>query len=205
MDYYKKAQAQVFLGVIITSLMIPVAVWTYWTDGSLLKIFLYLYAGLFFTIAVGGITLLVFAVYLRMKTISQILDERMSKITSRDLKHFCESDEKVFSTLAQVYQDMMEVCDEMNFCYGIQIMLAFALIFFYTLFGSFTAYVDIAANWRLTNTTISSIGFAVYYNIVLIAVVISCTLLNRQVLKTKQSFFILTSLVAFRPMTFRRN
>lgn len=162
--------------------MIPITVWTYKTDGSLLKIFLYLYAGFHFTIGVGAITLFVVGTHLRLKTISEILAMRIRKEEAWEKREpFEKSDEEVFTSLAQIYQELMEICDDMNFCYGFQIMLAFGLMFFYTLFTFFTAYTDFMVVKYLTDVTISSIGFALYYNFVLLAVIFACIVANQQV------------------------
>lgn len=174
-NYLKIVIVHLLCGTIVTSLMIPMAVWTYFTDGSILKVVLYFYAGMYFTVAVGGITLFSVAIFLRLRSMNEIL---MSRITVR---HEATLNREVFATLAAVYEEIIEICDEINFCYGLQVMMSFGLIFVYSLFTLFTAYTDFVADKRLNDATISSLGFSVYYDFVLIVVIKTFRSTERQV------------------------
>ena len=174
---------------LIILLIIPLSIITYALDGSLLKIPLYLYSSLYFAISMGIATVYTSGIQVRLVTLSHILTSKFSrssseKIVQVEAQAVNRSDEnvKLFSTLAEIYQVLMESCDEINVCCGIQLLMGFAFVFFLTLFASFTAFTDYANQGFFLTSTITSAGFCIYYNFLLTAVISACSMLETEVI-----------------------
>lgn len=167
----------------VTFLIIPLTVTMYIIDGSLFKIPLYIYSSFYFTVTVGSITIYTWGVYIRLESVSRLLAQTMKRSKTDGVIHVktSEDDTKVIATLSEIYQDLIEICDDINICYGLTLMLGFGLIYFFSLFTSFTVYTDFLNVGSFTNVSVSSLGFCIYYNIVLASVILTCFLLGSEV------------------------
>lgn len=154
-------------------------------SSSLIKIFLFLYSSFYFTATVGTITSYILGTYIRLLPIGIILKSKLKR--GRNMKFIVvheinnQNDSEVIATLAEVYHMLIDVCDDINHCYGFQTMLGFGLIFLNTLFTSFTAYTDVVNDGNLSPSTIVSIAFSAYYNFFIASVLFSCSLLEKEV------------------------
>lgn len=182
------------IAFIIISLILPLTAVMFFIDESrsYIKMFLFFYSNIYFTTSVGSITSVVSGIYIRLLSISEFLT---LKLNSKNTKHkFINvqevdktSDSKVIEILAEIYQDLVEICDEVNICYGFQTMLGFGLIFFSTLFTNFTAYIDIVNDGHLSSVTIYTMTFSVYFNFFLVSVILVCSLLEFEVCPQRNS------------------
>lgn len=166
-------------------MILPLNARMYYLDGSLLKVPLFLYSSFYFTISIGAVTGITRGLQMRIESISHILktlsrrpgNDKIVKVSSSTRN----SDAEIISTLADIYQDIIRVCDGINVYSGPSMMLGFGLIFFYTLFTSFTIYTDLVNEGFLTASSDSSLGFSIFYNIVLVCVIYMCSELKSEV------------------------
>lgn len=160
----------------------------YFFERSILKVPLFIYSSLYFCLSVGSITVYIMGVYLRINSIADFLKLRlllksllfrgnMLVIKSKDQ----QDDVEVISTLMDIYNDILDTCDEINICFGFQLMIAFGIIFFYTLFTTFTAYTDLINDGCLTPSTICSTIFCIYFNLALASIIFYCILMESSV------------------------
>jgi hypothetical protein len=182
-DYEKVMRQHFLLQATFMSLIHPFVVFQYFMDRNLLRCILVLYAGQYFIFSVGSISGFSIATYFRLKTVSKILQLKVqqSKIVQVEDK---AQDEKLFTVLMKSYSTVMNVCNGINLCYSFPTMLGFGVVFFFTIFTTFTAYTDVVSEKRLSVSTISSIVFCVYYNLFLVVVIGSCMILKREVWQT---------------------
>jgi hypothetical protein len=191
-DYSPTLRRILSVGLAILLLIIPLTAFSYFVDrSSILKIPLNFYASLYFSLSIGSTTIYTTNLNLRLKTITEILALNVHKKSTKNIINVKSSDdreiENVYNTLAGTYSTLMDTCDDANLCCGFQMMLSFGLIFFYTLFTTFTAYTDLISEGTLTLTTINSAAFCVYYNFFLTVVVFTCTMVENQVKRLKTS------------------
>lgn len=88
---------------------------------------------------------------------------------------------KVIETTATIYQLLMDICDDVNLCYGTQLLFGFGAVYFYTLLMLFTVYKDLSVGGRLTTATISSGAYGLYFTSVLTGVIMTCSWLESEV------------------------
>lgn len=171
--------------VVSISLIFPLLVMVYFMDSSVLKIPLYLYTTLNFTICVGSVTCFVLSVFVRLISVNEVLKLQLSRRSEEKIILVKAIDRKddveVIRTLADIFSDLMDTCDDINVSYGIQLMVGFGMIFFYALFASFTAYTDYVTEGRLTFISIAPLAFSCYYIFVLTIIIITCGLIDGEV------------------------
>lgn len=154
---------------------------------SLIKVALFLYSSIFFTTSIGSITAYVMGIYVRLVSMSKFLElKKIRKLSSQNCVHVKGVEDKnsseVIGILTTIYQQLIDICDDVNLVYGFQTMLGFGLIFFYTLFTNLTAYTDFWNDGRLSPVTINAISFSVYFNISIASVLFTCSLLDSEVI-----------------------
>lgn len=158
----------------------------YLLDGSVLKIPLYIHTSCYFTLIISSVTAYTRAIFFRLETVTHILARIMNRSKADDVvlvKALEGKDEaEIIAALSGIYQDVIEICDDINICHGLKLMLGFGLVYFYTLFTSFTVYTDFVNVGSLTDVSLSALGFCIYYNIVLASVIFSCIELNSEVI-----------------------
>ena len=163
----------------ILSLIFPLTALMYYFDGSLLKIPLCIYSGIYFSMSVGSVIGFTSALYLRLNSISHVLMSISKNQSDKKIIFLKESnnnpddDSKIIATLAEIYQDLIESYKEVNICSGFSLMLGFGLIFFCSLFSSFSIFTDFL-DGTLSSNSCSSVGFVFYYNIVLMTIILTC-------------------------------
>lgn len=146
-----------------------------------MKIPLYIYSSFYFSFSIGLVTNYILRMHARLSCISQVLKSIFKRSDGKKIVHVealsRNNDSKVIANLAEIYQDLIESCDEINICYGFPLMLGFGLIFFLTLFTSFTVYTDFLDGGFLTGSY-STLGFCIYYNLILISLIVTCNRLD---------------------------
>jgi hypothetical protein len=83
---------------------------------------------------------------------------------------------EIIVKLNEIYDQLMTLSGSISRCYGFQVMLGFGLVFFYTIFTSFTIYKDLFNDGKLQNKTISSFLFCIYYNFIMNCIIWVCSL-----------------------------
>ena len=175
-DYMTVLKRNFLISFAFMSTIWPMTGFYYYMDRSLLKAPLVLYAALYFTFCIGSVSAYTLAIFYRLQSINEVLQRKY--LQSKAGKTIGKiRDEKVFMVSMKVYSSLMDVCDDVNLCYGFSTMLGFGTVFFYTIFTSFTAYMDIIGSKKLLPATISSVSFCIYYNIYLSLVIFSCMVL----------------------------
>ena len=157
-------------GILIASMIWPLAGFLYFVTKSSLKVSLVLYSGLYFVLSVGSNSAYISGVFHHMKKTNEVMKV---KLIEKSINN-----EKDFIQLLEIYSDLMNICDSINLTFGFPTMLGFGVVFFYSIFVAFTAYMDIVGDGKLSLITISSLGFSVYYLIFLAVVVFVSSKLN---------------------------
>ena len=160
-------------GILITSMIWPLAGFLYFVTESPLKVSLVLYAGLYFILSVGSNSAYISGIFYHLKQTNEILQAKLAEKS--------KNNEKDFAKLTEIYSDLMNICDDINLTFGFPTMLGFGAVFFYTIFSTFTAYMDIIGEGKLSQITISSLGFSVYYLFFLTVVILVCSKVNTEV------------------------
>jgi hypothetical protein len=75
----------------------------------------------------------------------------------------------------------MNSCDDISLIFGVPMMLGIGIVFFFSIFSNFTAYMDIAGEGKLSPLTISSVVFALYYGGFVVVVVFVCSRVTSEV------------------------
>jgi len=75
-----------------------------------------------------------------------------------------------------VFDNLMVVWNMINFMYSFANMLAFGVVWSYTIFTLFSIYKNLTACGCLSGKTISAIAFCFYYNIICVSSVQNVTL-----------------------------
>lgn len=170
---------------LIMSLIFPLTGLMYYLERSLLKIPLFIYSSLYFTLGVGSVTIYIMAVRYRLDTIITVLKlclHRRSIGKFLLVKEVSQNDDiPILRALADIYSDLIHICEEINVCFGFQLMVSYGLIFFYTLFTSFSAYTDLINEGFLTPITLTSATFCLYFNFFLTNVVLTCSMVENRV------------------------
>lgn len=132
----------------------------------------------------GAITGFILGIYCRLRSLTEVLNSLLHRKSTHGLLtvNGGERNEiKVIETMARIYQDLMDICDDVNLCYGTQLLFGFGAMFFYTLLMLFTVFKDLSVGGRLTKATISSGTYGIYYNLVLTGLILTCSLLECEV------------------------
>jgi 7tm Chemosensory receptor len=155
---------------VLVSFNIPLTGMSYCFDGILVKMFLFLYSNYYMSICIGTVSSYTSATTYRLNAMKNFLDLKLQR------KNSCEKPATVddYATLTKMYHKVLDCVDRINVSFSLQLMIGVGLIFFYTLFTSFSAYVDFIDKGHLTPITISSISFCVYHNLFLAAVIFTC-------------------------------
>lgn len=164
-------------------LIFPLTALSYYVDSSsLLKIPLFFYASLYLSLSIGSASVYTINVYIRLEKLIEVLrtEVKVKKNFVQTKAHEASTENKI-KTMARIYCDMVDSCDTANICFGFQMSLSFGLIFFYTLFTTFTAYTDFLNMKTLTPATFTSVVFCLYYNILVATVVNTCTEIGEKV------------------------
>lgn len=163
-------------------LIIPLTALSYFVDSSsLLKIPLFFYASLYLSLCIGSATVYTINVYVRLETLIEVLKTEVKGKNVVQIKKQEISTENKIKTSASIYCDLLDNCDAANTCFGFQMMLSFGLIFFYTLFTTFTAYTDVLNVKTLTPVTLTAGAFCLYYNALMAIVIYTCTTVGQKV------------------------
>lgn len=157
----------------------------YFTENSILKVPLYVYGALYFSLSVGSISIYVLSIYFRLFSIKQVLQLKLNNFSFGRILFVdafnSRDDPDVYGALAEIYCDLMDINDEINICVGFQLMIAFGLVFFYSLFTSFSIYTDFVDEGRLSAITIASTSFCAYFNFFLTVVILTCNMAEQEV------------------------
>jgi 7tm Chemosensory receptor len=181
-DYMKILKNFFKVSFSIVAMVIPLTAFSYFMDKSLLRVPLVLYASLYFTLSVGSAASYNYGVYKRLESVNEVLLTKLNQPGIIHVKTTNQTEEtEVFVGLSQIYSILMNVCDDINLCFGFQMMLGFGIVFFYTLFTTFTAYTDFVSEGTLSSTTISSIAFCIFFNVFLTLVIFTCNILDKEV------------------------
>lgn len=181
-DHLKSIKKFFAISSTIVIFNIPLTAFSYFMDKSLLKVPLVLYASLYFTLSVGMGASYSYGIFKRLESVNEVLLTKLNKPGVVHVKTTNQTKEmETFAGLSQVYSILMDICDDVNLCFGFQMMLGFGIVFFYSLFTTFTGYTDFITEGTLSPTTISSIAFCVFFNFFLTLVIFTCSMLDVEV------------------------
>ena len=176
MNYLSVIKTNIKIASFFTSMIWPLTGFLYFVDRSVVKVSLVLYAGFYFILSVGSVTAYVSGVSYRLKSLNEVLTMKYENYSVKIYQ-----DNNGFVKMMEIYSDLMNICDDINLTFGFPTMLGFGAVFFYTIFSTFTAYMDIIGEGKLSQITISSLGFSVYYLFFLTVVILVCSKVNTEV------------------------
>lgn len=171
------------VGRVLLIITVLLQFMAYFLNGSLMTVLFYIYASLFYMSVNGRTSGTNAAIKDRLQTMVDFIKFKANQELSVKNRGIEERkvDLKIIAKLSEIYQKIADGCDERNRCQGFQLMLGFGMIFFYTLFTFFTAYIDIVRDGKLSNPTISSVIFCLFFNFFVATVILTCTLSNKVV------------------------
>lgn len=171
------------VGRVLLIILVLLQVMAYLLNGSLVTVLFYIYASLFYMNVNGRTSATNAAIRDRLQTMVDFIKFKANQelsVKNRTIEER-KAELKIIAKLSEVYQKIANGCDERNRCQGFQLMLGFGMVFFYTLFTFFTAYIDIVREGKLGHPTISSIIFCLFFNFFVATVILTCTLCNSTV------------------------
>jgi hypothetical protein len=179
MDYAKmfRMYGVACLGILLVILALELLV--YFVYGSAVKVILHLYASLYFSLNIGICTVTILSVTIRLKRINSVCrsllihgDYQNAVMNVRTVRKHDETE--TIGKLYEIYSICIDVCDLINLCFMFQVMMGYGLVFFFTIFTSFTVYKDISSHGYLLPETIVAVAFCLYYNFYLILIIFMC-------------------------------
>jgi hypothetical protein len=176
-DYSNIVKSNTAKGFCITSMVYPLTAFLFYMDRSILKTSLVFYSGFYFIMCVGSITAYVSGVFYRLQSLNEVLKLK-SEVTIFKRKEGSEND---LAKLMEIYSILMKACDDINLIFGVPTTFGIGIVFFFSIFSNFTAYMDIAGEGSLSSLTIPSIAFALYYGVFVVVVVFVCCRLTSEV------------------------
>lgn len=166
-------------------LIIPLLIFNYYNELNPIKSALYAYSSFYFLLNFALPISYMFGVNFRLMTLSQILKSKFKenrKLTMMDIKAMKTSEDAyLYEVLTSAYNEIIKVCGMVSKTYGFQLMLSYGVTFFYTLFITFTVYTDYIDMGYLTKITQSSLGFCIFYNCFVVAVIVQCEIITARV------------------------
>lgn len=152
----------------------------------LYKVVMHLYSTLYLTLNVGICTLSILAVIIRLKRIncvckSLLIHGDYQKSVTKVRTINSEDEMATIGKLYEIYSLCIDVCDLINLCFMFQVMLGYGLVFFHTIFVSFTVYKDFSTFGCLLPETTCSLAFCLYYNLFLILIIAMCSSAEQEV------------------------
>lgn len=166
-------------------LIIPLLIFNYYSELNPIKSALYAYSSFYFLLNFALPVSYMFGVNFRLITLSQILKSKFKenrKLTMMDIKAMKTSDDAcLYEILTSAYNEIIKVCGMVSKTYGFQLMLSYGVTFFYTLFITFTVYTDYIDMGYMTKITQSSLGFCIFYNCFVAAVIVQCEIITARV------------------------
>jgi hypothetical protein len=176
-DYTSIVKANTVKGACITSVIYPLTAFLFYMDRSILKTSLTFYAGFYFIMCVGSITAYVAGVFYRLQSLNEVLKLKSGVTIFKNTK----TSDNDFGKLMEIYSILMNSCDDISLIFGVPMMLGIGIVFFFSIFSNFTAYMDIAGEGKLSPLTISSVVFALYYGGFVVVVVFVCSRVTSEV------------------------
>lgn len=150
------------------------------------KAILHLYSTLYLTINVGIGTASILSIIIRLKRINSVCKSLLIhgdyENSVKKVRTINKEDEmEMIGKLYEIYSLCIDVCDLINLCFMFQVMLGYGLVFFHTIFVSFTVYKDFSTHGCLLPETTCSLAFCLYYNIFLILIIAMCSSAEQEV------------------------
>lgn len=184
---YQVEYIKFLLAVCLISLLFgffiftPLFILMYFLDGSIVKMLLYFYSTTIFVLNVGSATIYIMGIFMRLRSLKHIIMTLLhlpldNKLGIETIKYRDHDEKEILVKLNEIYGQLMTLCGSISRCYGLQVMLGFGLVFFYTIFCSFAIYKDLLINGKLENRTISSLLFCIYSNFIMTCIIWGCSL-----------------------------
>lgn len=173
----------VVVGRILIVILTSLHFMAYYLNNSPVKVLFYLYASLFYMNVIGRASATNAAIITRLMAMAEFIEMKADQemvVKNRSLIER-KAELRIVAKLSEIYQRIADGCDERNRCQGFQLMLGFGMMFFYTLFTSFTAYIDLVRTGKLDNSTITAIAFCLFFNFFVATVILTCSKTNHAV------------------------
>lgn len=188
--HYERIASRMRLGIFgLMFMSFPLSVSIYFIERSILKACLYWYSAVYFIISVGSVVGLMNGTFIRFKSVTRIaqsiLDEQNERRISGKNKPDTNNVELI-ATGYKIYRDLIEIYTSLNICNGVQAMLGFSLVYFYSIFTGFMVFRDLRDDKTLNNITIASIIYVTYLHIFTSSLIFVCHLVEQEPKKTSK-------------------
>lgn len=156
----------------VSCLSLPTTFFFYLMDGSLIKSLLYFFSGFGFVIMVSAVVFFFGGIFVRIRNINANLKIMINNSKVRDFNGKCGS--RKIAKCIQVYGKLIDANRLLNQCFGVQGMLGFGVLFFFTIFTSFMAFKDITTEGTLAGVTAGSVVFVLYLQTYSLTLILIC-------------------------------
>lgn len=183
-DYSHIANRTRKIALFLIFWSLPLNMFTYYIEKSILKAFLYWYSGTYFILSFGSVVGVLNGSYIRFKSINNMFEyflDTPNKV-NRIKSEF--SDTKIITVGIEAYGNLMDIYESINICNGIQALLGFGLLYFYTIFTGFMIFKDWSVNGKASNLTIASFLFGCYLHIFTSSLIYVCHIVEEEPKKT---------------------
>lgn len=182
-DYQSEIKAMTVILFLMMSLILPLSYLVYLIDGTILRALLYLYSGVFFLLSVSSVVGLVFGVGVRVKSINKVLKYLADPSEIVIVNTIGKRNIETIRIMFEVYGNLVVISDAINLCYGVPVLLAFGLLYFYSLFVNYVAFKNFKNDGYLDNITTTGLIYSSFLQIFMNAVVYVCILTETEVKK----------------------
>lgn len=159
----------------------------YCIDNLLLKAFVYEYLGSYYLLVTSSASSVIVAIFLRARDINKSLENMIYEKKARG-SNFSAFDNKRYIntilTFIKVFGEIIEVNRLANFCYGMSVMIDYALLFSFTTFVGFLSSKDLTDDGSFSSMTVALIVYISAMNILSTLIVFVCEISVREATKT---------------------
>lgn len=179
-DYTRYGNITMAVYMFLLFLLVVMTIVVYLLNGSLLKAGLVLYSGVNYVISAGTVTAFVSAIHLRLESMNKLCTSMMTTSYGdsrvKQVKSFSAKTEniEIIRTLIDVYAKLIEVQDSLNLCYGIQTMFSFGLLFFFTIFSCYMAFISVTIDGTLHGSNCAALLVTLYLTLLSLSIIVFC-------------------------------
>lgn len=184
-DYNHIATRTRWIASFLILWSVPLNIFIYHIEKSMLKAFLYWYSGTYFILSFGTAVGVLNGSYIRFKSINSMFEYFFEGSDNvKVVKSELIDTKRIVAVGIEAYGELMDVYESINVYNGMQAFLGVGLLYFYTIFTSFMVFKDWSVNGYLSNITIGSVVYGCYLHIFTASLIYVCHIVEEQPKKT---------------------
>lgn len=179
-DYTRYGNVIMGVYIFMLILLVFMTIVVYLLNGSLLKAALSLYSGANYVLSAGTVTAFVSAIQLRLESMNKLCTSMMTTsfgdLRIKQVKSFSAKTDniEIIRALIDVYAKLIEVQDSLNICYGIQTMLGFGILFFFSIFSFYMAFISVTLDGTLHGNNCAALLVTLYLTLLSLSIIVFC-------------------------------